>query len=72
MTSHSCADPNGAAGCLLQVAKKIVQGIAAENKDSDLDALERELEVEDRKSALFYGEDDLGHDAVVAAASKQT
>ncbi|PIL25617.1 hypothetical protein GSI_11366 [Ganoderma sinense ZZ0214-1] len=55
-----------------RIAKKLISGIAEQNAAIDLNALETDLEIQDHTSALFYGDDDLGHEAVVAAASKQS
>ena len=47
-----------------------MKSITEENDAIDLDELETDLETQDRTSSLFYGDDDLSHDEVVATASK--
>ena len=52
-----------------QIANKLIKSIMDENDAIDLDQLETDLETQDRTSSLFYGDDDLSHDEVVATAS---
>ena len=52
-----------------QIANKLIKSITDENDAIDLDQLETDLETQDRTSSLFYGDDDLSHDEVVATAS---
>ena len=53
-----------------QIANKLIKSITDENDAIDLDQLETDLETQDRTSSLFYGDDDLSHDEVVAVASE--
>ena len=62
------ADPNNAFD--EQIANKLIKSITDENDAIDLDQLETDLETQDRTSSLFYGDDDLSHDEVVAVASE--
>ena len=54
----------------VQVAKKIINNITEENAAIDLDKLESDLEAQDHTSSLFYKDDDLTHEEVVAIASQ--
>ncbi|KAI1791438.1 hypothetical protein LXA43DRAFT_1094580 [Ganoderma leucocontextum] len=67
-TSAGGSDPDPEFAAYL--GKKIIDAIAEENDAIDLNKLESDLETQDRTSGLFYGEDDLGHNEVVAIASK--
>ncbi|KAH8797304.1 hypothetical protein DL96DRAFT_1788065 [Flagelloscypha sp. PMI_526] len=58
------ADPDVAA----YISKKIIKNISADNAEIDLNALELELETQDKSAGGFYGGDDLSTAAVVAAA----
>ena len=62
------ADPNNAFD--EQIANKLIKSITDENDAIDLNQLETDLETQDRTSSLFYGDDDLSHDEVVAVASE--
>ena len=66
-TNRICST-SGRINALSQISKKIIKNISADNAEIDLNALELELETQDRSAGGFYGADDLSTAAVVAAA----
>ncbi|KAM5536753.1 hypothetical protein V8D89_009592 [Ganoderma adspersum] len=70
-SAGSDAEPMVAASMRdLQIAEKLVNTITENGAtESDLNKLEVDLEAQDRTANPFYSGDDLGHDAVVSAAS---
>lgn len=53
------------------VSEKIIKDLTKANRLINLDRLESDLEAQDRRSGTFYGNDDLKHDEVIAAARKK-
>lgn len=56
----------------MQLSKRVTKEITNADRLINLDRLESDLEVQDRRSGTFYGADDLKHDKVLAAARRRT